>query len=258
MFSPSEHWMFMASVNGSPPTTQRSAQSTTLTTRTGTAYTLDGVLVGINSSLGGTLLASWASAGFSDWEHTVDVSAATTYFSSYQNFQVSRLEEALARRNCPETTAENALCRVVLGTTAPLVQVRVGATYTATLFTSLDVSLDGAGYLFDKNPSSIGVFSMGGLGRDPVGLGTSTAPWLATGRLSATYRFTKVSVLVSYQLGAYTGDYGMNHLARAKVSWKVNDRLRLTLSGLVQADVDGQGLVNRGGTLTAGALMLFP
>ena len=253
-----DHFMVVGAVNGSPPSTQQNAWSGTFTTEDGRTFALDGVLVGTNASLGGSLLGSYATNGLSSWEHTVDLSVGLTGLSSFQNLQLGRIAEAFARRTCPTDDPQRA-CRLVVGTNTPLVQARLGATYTATFFSKLDLLLDGAAFVYDKDPAKVGVFSQVAQGRTiELGLGSPTAPWVATARLTALVRFSKVNLRLGYQFGLYSADLGPNHLLRASVTWKVSKSLRLTLSALVQTDIDSSGPVNRGGTLSTGVLFLFP
>ncbi|MDP3237541.1 MAG: hypothetical protein Q8N26_32440 [Myxococcales bacterium] len=257
MFVVNDHVMLMGAINGSPPSTQRNAQQLPLTVGNRTIV-LDGVLEGTNASLGGMLLGSYATNGLSNWEHTVDLSVNVTGLSSFQNLQLGRLAEAIARNNCPPGDDQRA-CRLVVGTNTPLVQVRLGAAYTATLFWKLDLLLDGAAFLYDQDPSRVGVFTQVQQGRTTdLGLGSPTAPWVATARLTALYRFAKVNLRLGYQFGLYTADFGANHLVRASVTWKVSSSFRLTLSALVQTDVDSSGPINRGGTVSTGVLFLLP
>ncbi len=255
MFVVNDHVMLMGAVNGSPPSLQKNAQQLPLTDGTRTIV-LDGVLESTNASLGGTLLGSYSTNGLSRWEHTIDVSSNVTYLSSFQNLQLGRIAEAIARNNCPPGDDQRA-CRLVVGTNTPLVQVRLGATYTATLISKLDLLLDGAAFFYDKDPATVGVISTQ-QGRPALDLGSPTAPWVATARLTGLYRFSKVNLRLGYQFGLYSADFGANHLVRASVTWKVSSSFRLTLSALLQTDVDSSGPINRGGTVSTGALFLFP
>lgn len=258
MFVVNDHFMVMGSLSGSPPSTQQNAWSGTFTTEDGRVFALDGVLMGTNASLGGTLLGSYATNGLSSWEHTLDLSAGVTGLSSFQNLQLGRAVEAFARRTCPANDPQRA-CRLVVGTNTPLVQARFGATYTATLFSKLDLALDAAVFVYDTDPAKVGVFSQAVQGRTiELGLGSPTAPWVTTARLTGLYRFSKVNLRLGYQFGLYTADFGANHLVRASVTWKVSSSFRLTLSALLQTDVDSSGPINRGGTLSTGVLFLFP
>jgi hypothetical protein len=252
-----DHFMLMGSLSGSPPSTQRNAQQATFNVGNKTLV-LDGVLEGTNASLGGMLLGSYATNGLSLWEHTFDLSVNVTGLSSFQNLQLGRIAEAAARNACPPGDDQRA-CRLVVGTNTPLVQVRLGATYTATVFSKLDVLLDGGVFLYDKDPAKVGVFTQAAQGRTiELGLGSPTAPWVATARLTALYRLSKVNLRLGYQFGLYTADFGANHVLRASVTWKLSTSLRLTFSALVQTDVDSTGPVNRGGTLSTGVLFVVP
>jgi len=238
MWLPTEHLMFMASLMGSPPSPQRNAL--TIDFLTGSA---DVVLNGTNASVGGSVLASAATAGDSRWEHTVDASVGVTHFESAQVVELGSGPRARLFRAACERTPSKGYCPLITGVSTPLTQVRLGAAYTATLFSKLDLSLDAAGFLFDRDPTSVGTFSTVVLGRETpdVGLGVPVAPWAFTARPAALYRFNRVSVRLAYQLGVYTAGLGFNHLVSLRLSVSVTRSVRLSLSVLGQTDVDQAG-----------------
>lgn len=256
MFLASDHLLLMATLSGSPPTVQRNATSYDYA-----GGSADVVIRGNNASAGGSLLGSWASNGLTRWEHTVDVSAGVNRFETEQTLELgSTLRARLFRTYCERNPATS-YCPLVNGLRTPLTQVRVAAAYTATLFTKTDVALEVAGFVYDTaDPSEVGSFSAVVLGRQgpDMGQGIPVAPWRLTLRPSVLHRFGKVSVRVAWQLGVYTGNAGVNHLVSARVSWKVSPTLRLSLSALGQADVDRGAVLHRGGTVSAGVVVVFP
>lgn len=256
MFVPSEHLLLMATVSGAPPSQQRNA-----TTFAYEGGAVDVVVSAVNASLGGSLLASYATNGLSSWEHTVDVSAGVNHLESQQQLELgTSLRARLFRVYC-ERNPGRGYCPLVNGVRAPLTQVRLGAAYTATVAGKTDVSLDVAGYLYDTpNPLEVGSFSAVVLGRQgpDMGLGVPVAPWRVTVRPAVLHRFGKASVRLAWQYGLYVADAGANHLISLRVSWKVTPSLRLTATALGQADVDRGAVLNRGGTVTLGAVFIFP
>lgn len=256
MFLATDHVMFMATVTGSPPTVQRNATSITYDTATA-----DLVVRGANASLGGSLLGSYATNGFSTWEHTIDLSVGVNHFESNQ---IAELPDTARARVFRAFCAQNpgvSYCPLVNGLKEPLTQVRLGASYSATLFSRVDLGLDVAGFVYDSaDPFSVGSFSAIVLGRQgpDVGLGVPVAPWRLTARPFALLRAGKFSVRLAYQFGLYTSDAGANHLVSVKLAWKISPSFRVTLSALGQTDVDAGAVVNRGGTITAGVLYIFP
>lgn len=256
MFLPTDHVLLMATVTGAPPSEQRNA--TTFTNESGSA---DVVIRGTNSSLGGTLLVSYATGGLSNWEHTVDVSAGVNHFESQQQAELGTSLRARVFRTSCERNPVAGYCPLVNGLNSPLTQVRLGVAYTATISVSNDLGLDVAGFLYDTaDPLGVGSFSAVVLGKQgpDMGLGVPVAPWRLTVRPSFLHRFGKFSVRASYQYGLYASNAGTNHLLSVKLSWKVQPQVRLTLSAIGQTDVDQRVVVNRGGTVTVGALFVFP
>lgn len=257
MFIPTDHLMFMASVTGAPPTQQRNA--TVQEYATGTA---DVVIRSTNASLGGTLLTSWTTNGFSKWEHTVDVAVGLNHFDSDQQVELGSTVRARLYRVYCERNPTQGYCPLVNGVSTNLTQVRLAATYTATLFTRTDVGVELAGFVYDiPDPLGIGLYSSVVAGRQgpDLGQGIPVAPWLITVRPSVLHRFSrKVSVRVGYQLGVYVADTGTNHLLSVRASWKLTPSFRLTASLLGQADLLQGAFVNGGGSALVGVLFLFP
>jgi hypothetical protein len=253
MFVPTEHLMFMATALFSPPALQRNA-----TTYEVGATSVDVVLVGNTWNLGGTFLGSWASNGLSRWEHTLDFFAAVNHFDIDQNVELGAgRRSTIVRAFCTQNPTAS-YCPLVNGLRSSLTQLRLGATYTATLFRNLDLAVDGAGFVYDQDPTLAGVYAPIILGRQPpdVGLGVPVAPWVATFRPSVLYRFERVSVRLAYQLGAYAGA-GVNHLVSTRVSWKATSSIRLTFTFLLQSDFESGRWVNAGGTGVVGMMFRF-
>jgi hypothetical protein len=264
MWLPTEHLMLLAMAMGSPPTVQRSATELDFDFPTGP---VDVLVRGTNASVGGLLLGSYATNGFSKLEHAVDLSVGVNHFRTEQTVELPQTARAaVVRTFCarPEAVSRarplaQELCPLVNGQSAALTQVRLGATWIGTIALKTDVALDVAGFLYDSaDPASVGFWTVVLNGRtNDFGSGVPAAPWAFTVRPSVTHRFSKFSVRVAYQLGLYTGGLGTNHLLSTRLTWKVTSSVRLTASLLGQADVSQRQVVNRGGTVGLGVLFLF-
>jgi hypothetical protein len=262
MWLPTEHLMLLAMAMGSPPTVQRSATEVEFVTGP-----TDVLFRGTNASVGGLLLGSYATNGFSKLEHAVDLSVGINHFRTEQMVELpqtplaARVPTFCARPEAVSRAGPFAqqFCPLVNGQSAALTQVRLGATWIGTLALKTDVALDVAGFLYDSaDPASVGFFTVVQNGRtNDFGSGVPAAPWAFTVRPSVTHRFSKFSVRVAYQLGLYTGGLGTNHLLSTRLTWKVTSSVRLTASLLGQADVSQRQVVNRGGTVGLGVLFLF-
>jgi hypothetical protein len=254
MWMPTNHLLFMAMAMGSPPTVQRSATEVAFVT--GAA---DVLFRGTNASVGGVLLGSYATNGFSKLEHAVDVSVGVNHFRTEQTIELPQTARAAAVRTYCARNDDVGLCPLVNGQASSLTQVRLGATWIGTVSLKTDVAVDVAGFLYDSaEPASVGFFTVVQNGRSSdFGSGVPAAPWAFTVRPSVTHRFSKFSVRGAYQLGVYTDGLGTNHLLSARVTWKATSWFRVSLSALVQADVAQRQVVNRGATLGLGTLFVF-
>jgi hypothetical protein len=254
MWLPTEHFMLLAMAMSSPPTVQRSATEVEFVTGP-----TDVLFRGTNASVGGLLLGSYSTNGFSKLEHAVDLSVGVNHFRTEQTVELPQTARAAVVRTFCGRNEDVSLCPLVNGQSAALTQVRLGATWLGTIALKTDVTLDVAGFLYDSaDPASVGFFTVVQNGRtNDFGNGVPAAPWAFTVRPSVTHRFSKFSVRVAYQLGLYTGGLGTNHLLSTRLTWKVTSSVRLTASLLGQADVSQRQVVNRGGTVGLGVLFLF-
>lgn len=249
MWLPSDSLMTMLTVLVSPPVEQLNA--TTVTGPFG--RTADIVIASRTSSVGVVWNGLWSSGGLSRLEHTVDLTLGFNRFNVIQRAQVPDSPAGdLLQQACAEGRPLE-VCPLVRGVATPLWQGRFGVGYTATLFTSTDLGLEGTYFLYDRPPSTVGYFSLVSLGRE-VGSGVPVLPVQLSVRPSVAHRFGPVTVKLGYQYGLYTEGLGALHAATAKVSWKVTRTWRLSLSVTGQLDLAGGVVSNRGGQALLGVL----
>ena len=251
MWLVSDHVSLLAGGTFSPKTTQLSA---TTVTDPSAPTRIDAVVRSDNASWGVNAAMTWGSNGLSAFESTVDASVALTSFSVFQQAELGTSVRAGLLRNACRLSASPG-CALVNGSSQSLAQVRLTAGYTATI-RAFDAGIDVSWFLYDRDPNQVGYFSLLELGRD-LGNGVPVAPFLFTLRPAFTYRVSKLTFKLSYQLGVYTGSTGSNQLVSLKTTFAVSRsvRLALTLSG--QADREGGVLVNTGGTAMLGVVFVF-
>lgn len=240
MVLPARQWMATLSANGSPPAIQRNVTSVTAP---GTQVTTGVVVLSRAWNLGGLLGLTWASAGFSRWEHLIDLTLGATSYNVFQRLEFANsAREQSVRALCDAQVRRTPLCSLVNGAPSPLFQARLSLAYTAVLANDSDAGLEGAWFFYDKNPSNVGYFSLYALGQVELGSGVPLLPLQLSVRPTFTHRFERVSVKVSYQFGLYPLGEGSNHALTAKLTWKFASswRVWLTVTGQVDAT---QGMV---------------
>ncbi len=249
MWLPTDSLMTMLTVSGSPPVDQSNATSVTGPFGRSTDVTINSR----TSSFGAMWNGLWSSSGFSNFEHTVDV---TLGFNRYNVIQRLALPDSLAGNALRQACAEDRpleICPLVKGRASPLWQGRFGAGYTATLFTRTDVGLEATYFLYDKPPSEVGYFSLVSLGRE-LGTGVPVLPMRLSVRPHVAHRFGPVTVKLTYQYGLYTESLGALHAVTARASLKVSKAWRLSLSVTGQLDASFGTVSNRGGQALLGVL----
>jgi hypothetical protein len=248
-FTPNDHWLSALTFSGSPPTTQQNATNFS----TGAGKSADVVLSSANWSLGATWLGSYATAGDSKWESTVDLFASATFFSVFQQASLPSTARSQAFTTFCSTASgrRSSSCALLTGVSASLLQGRVGAAYTATLWQAVNVGLEASAYLYSQDPATVGSFSLVALRNTTVGAGVPVLPLHVTIKPSVFVPLGAFTVGAWYQLGVLADAEGLNHLFGLKVSWKASKWLRVWVSATTQFDAEASGVAN----LSGGALI---
>lgn len=252
MWLPTDSLMTMLTLSLSPPVEQSNA-----TTVTGPLGRETGVVINSRtSSFGAMWNGLWSSAGLSNLEHTLDVSLGFNRYSVIQRLFVPNSIASNTLRDACEANPMIALCPLFRGIATPLWQGRFGAGYTATIALRTEVGLDGTLFLYDQPPADVGYFSLVSFGRD-LGMGVPVLPLQLSLRPHVSHRFGPVLVKLTYHYGLYTEGLGALHALTARVSWKINQRWKLSLSVTGQTDVADGVAGNRGGQALLGALYMW-
>lgn len=255
LFLPTEHWTLLTLLSVSPPSPQLSATSVFVPRLNRSA---DVVIRSTTNTQALTVLGGYATNGESAWEHAVDATVGVMRFGSLQALDERTPSFATLSTLC--AAAERlAFCPILRGVQSDLWQVKLGGGYTATLGERFDAALEVLGYLYSKDPTSVGYFALVIAGRQgpELGTGVPVAPYAVTVRPSVAYRFEKVTLRGSYQAGAYVQGLGVNHQVTLRLSVKVHEQVKLLGSLTGQVDGVGQALESWGASASLGVLVSF-
>lgn len=253
MWLPTDHLMTAVNFVLSPPVSQQNAS--TLTTNGGRP--IDVIIDSRSWSFGASWNGLWNSGPSSTLEHTVDLGAGINRFSVDQKLELADTAFGRALIQSCAMGVTFAVCPLVEGAHTLLFQGRFNAGYTATLFTKTDVGLDGAYYVYDRPPSTVGYFSVVAFGRAELGRGVPVLPLLFTVRPHVAQRIGPVTLKLSYQYGGYTENLGALHTLTLRASWKVTKSWRLSAMWTMQLDASGGQVSNLGGQGLLGVLYIW-
>lgn len=259
-WSPTEHFPLSAEIDFSPRSTQSSDATVTFDVGS-TSSNADALLKATSSSLGFLVGAGYETAGEGDFESAANSTFSLTHYSTTQlitdvataNGPVDR-QQLLAY--CTRTRSLGAGCRqlgpALRAEAADLNQFRLGASFTETFLQNTDLSVGGAYYLYDKDPSQVGYFSIASVGRSvALGNGIAVAPMHYSARSDLLQRIGIFSAGIWYQYGQYVPGDGYGHSAGLKLQCKLSKAVKLWASGTWQRDFDAQ---DNGQTSTTVAL----
>lgn len=251
-----DHWFVLGSGVFAPPTKQLKATRIDV---------LDGPLAGTtqvvtisseNASAGATLKGGYATGGLSDFESTFDVAVSATSFDVTQSLVLPNTLRAAQLRAACGQRPEMPVCALVDGAKTPLWQTKLAATYTAMLSLQLEVGLEAALFLYDRDPTDVGYFSLALLGRE-VGSGIPVAPQRLQLRTFLARRWERLSLKGSWTIGPYVDWSASSHLATLQVSWKLGESVRLQALVLTQLEASARGLSYTGTSISLGTTVLL-
>lgn len=256
LWLPADDWMTMLTLSGSPPAFVRSA--TTLYPPEPLPPSINVVVDSRSWTAGALWTGTWMQPPHDGpWSSLLDAVVGATWFDVFQQLEVpetpagTRLTELCA-------TGTGSLCQLVKGASTPLLQVRLGGGYTGTLFDRTDFGVEVQGFLYDRDPSDVGYFSVVNLGRGlELGNGVPMLPLALSVRPSVLHRFSRVSLKLAYQFGLYAGGLGANHVLTLRATVKVSKAWRIQATVTGQMDATSSGLGNFGGFAVLGTTVVF-
>jgi hypothetical protein len=266
---PSDHATVGAEFDFAPKSNQFSDAQMTVTLADGGTAPADADLRTSTSSLGFTLNVGLDTAGDSNWESAGNASLAVTHFSTEQsiaavanrreNFALPTLKAYCAQPPATTTALAPPICPALLGEPGDVTQSRIAVNFTETIHEDNDVGVTGAYYIYDKDPTTVGYFTLATRGRLSTGLGQglAIAPFQYTIRPEVAHRFGPLRLDVSYQYGQYVPGQGYSNNVGLKAEFKFNRMWKVWLTGILEKDVDGSGNPTSSGSLAAGVRLRF-
>jgi hypothetical protein len=257
-YDPDDHWMVRVAGGGSPSATTFSTTTLQLPTMSG-IVPVDAKLQSDASSLAASASAGYETGTDDDFETTALVTANATRFDALQQiasvdgrsqtFTVQQLRDICAKRTC-----SSALNSTLAAQATTLDQLAVGGTLSEQIYRDTDVGVDGAYYLYDKDPTTIGYFSALGVGRTTTG--TGIAPLQYTVAPSVIHRFGALMAMSSVSYGRYVDQDGYDVTATLRVQYKLklggDKRLKLWTKATGSHDRDQMNTLSKSGSLALG------
>jgi hypothetical protein len=285
---PNDNWMVNLAGNFSPKGTTFSDTSLQLNNAAGTKAS-DAQLKSIDSSWGLNLGASYDTSGDSSLEHSVGLGASLMSLNNTQSISATRdaktgkvindpmLEKTVCAPGSKKTLLCKQLASLTRGEPTNLDQFAINASYTATVFDRTDLTVGGAYYLYNTDPTQVGYFNVATVGRGvrspgggpksdrggaefSFGGGAPLEPLLFGVSTGASHAFGaekhfKIEISAGY--GLYDGTNGYNLNAAVKLSYKFNKHWKATLIMTADRDIDEAGNVSPSGSASLGARYTF-
>jgi len=238
---PSEHWPLSFEFDFSPRSTEASD----------TTVAFD---VGTTSANADALLRATSSFSLTHFSTTQVVSDVATANGPVDRRQIIAY--------CTRTAYTGEGCRQIgpalRAESADLNQFRLSASFTETFVANTDLTLGGAYYFYDKDPSQVGYFSIASIGRSvSLGNGVPAAPLRYSIRPDLSQKFGPFSASIWYQYGQYVPGDGYGHSVGLKLQYKITKAVKTWASGTWQNDIDDQGNSQISTTLALGARYSF-
>jgi len=164
-YAPTAHWILRLAAGGSPSSTTSSTMPVQMQDLRGNPITADAKLRAATASASGSAWLGYETAGDGAAETTASVSASVTELDARQdltsaegrNGQVVTVDQL--RAFCAAHPCTSGLGSALDGESSSVVQLVLGAGLSEQLFQDTDVGVDGAYYLYDKDPTQAGTFS---------------------------------------------------------------------------------------------------
>jgi hypothetical protein len=263
-------------VNGSPPAHSVTDTKVDYTTvgKTPTQVQADAQLDTRVGSAGGLAWASYDTArddrirrvegtfelGLAPTEYFL-VDQITAVWGAKQGMAVPTAEVLAA---CTKVRCAPGLIAALQNSDDRLFQARIWAAATATICGHTDVTLDGAYYAYDRDPTQVGFLSLAERGRATateaaIGNGLPIAPLRYTLRGGVTTRFADMSISASFSFGQYVSDadYSYDLTMGLRVQYRFGPHWKLWLRGTAQRDIDANGVASWGGVGALGLRAAF-
>ena len=262
-----DHWLFMGTAGFSPKSTQLTQATLTFDDKVPPAGSKDHpAQIHAESTSGGlSLMASYDTAGESDWETSISATANWNHYGTLQKIAAvevggKTVDPATLTAACANAASKGCkLFKTLLRAQQDaLDQGSVGLLVTETIHQDWDASLGATYYVYSQDPNDVGVFSIATRGTNGAGARANAGGTMEYGEgipLSA-FQFNtqagaawhaygwKVAVIES--VGRYVDNGGGLTATTFKVAYKFNKNWKLLSSFAFQRDTDSAGAASTG------------
>lgn len=262
-YDPDSHWSLKLAGSYSP--TSAAYSSTTVQTQTmkGTVADANAQLESQTSSKSGGAWIGYETAGESNAETNVLLTATVNDFNTLQQITAvtdkagQMLSVDQLRAYCAAHPCSPQLTAALGANSAELAQLVIDGNVSETVYKNTDVGIDGAYYLYDKDPTKVGYFSVASVGRTAnFGAGIGIAPLQYTVMPSAIHRWGPLMAMGTFTYGHYVDNEGYNTTAavRLQYKWKLDgsQRIKVWAKGSGARDVDSTHTATKSGSLALG------
>ena len=255
-----EHFSLSLSLSISPRSTLLADSTVAITRPGGAATDVDVLLSSRTTSQAFNLLAAYDTAGDSRAETSVALSVGGLFFETTQSVIAARLPDgsvisaADLAAQCPACSRQfTAAARRAGGPDAFLGQFSLAASVVETLFHDTDLGLGFTYYLYTRDPTEVGYFSLTTVGQTGVsfGSGVPLAPVQWSLRPEVAQRFGRFSIRLTYLHQQYVDGEGQGNSLVLKLQFKFNTSWKAYVIAGLARDRDIEG--NNSDSLTLGA-----
>ncbi|MSP91480.1 MAG: hypothetical protein EXR79_06715 [Myxococcales bacterium] len=271
----SDHWVFGVAGSFAPATTGMNATTLGLENEKGQGIDVHGTLSDKSGSQGAELSVSYDSAGDSSVEWGVALAVPVSRYTTTQTFapDAGNTENPkfvnLAQKKCAVAAQKSAppsdLCKTLAAMSKTqgdfIFEVPLNVNLNLTLWEFSGVSLGVTKYIYSKEPSEVGYFTLTSANRKAAQSAVDKAPKAAADRTSAmsfgsgiatgstdtavslslSHRFSAWKVGVTMAHTAYREEQGGNWSVSGKVYLKLNKTWRVGVNASDQRDTDSTG-----------------
>lgn len=244
-----DHWLVHASLNGSYAHLRRAAIFTS-TPRVATLLYTENFAGGLN------LVSSWLIAGDGPVDVTIDAAVAPGVYRVDQDLELANPERVT--RRCVAGILPHKFCKRLLreqamsGHVEWLSEAQLTAGATVTLLKNTDFSLRFSYFVYDRDPTEVGYFGLGDVGRESLGMGAPVMPYRFTLQPGITQRWAHWSLNLSFVWARGEGETGYTNAATMKVTYRFASGARVFLRVTGQRQQPQGGAEAWWGGLTVG------
>lgn len=256
------HWTLKLMAGGSPTSTSSTTSSVEIHTATSVIQG-DTRVQAEASSMSAGAWAGYDTDGDSNFETSALLSVNETRYDTLPQLASVRSKSGLmvtpqqVRDSCAANPCSPALVAAIAAQPTTLYQLVIDGTLTEQLYKNTDVGLDGAYYLYDKDPTAAGYSTTVGLGRSTIGSGViGIAPFQYAVAPSVIHRWGQWMALTNLSFGKYVDELGYNLTPSLRLQYKFklddDQRLKLWIKASGSRDVDQMGAASKSGSLATG------